>query len=154
MRLYQYISGYSLVLVLYTVLYGKGVRELASKFNIKDQLDFKFNVNGKEVSGEEAVEQAQEFLSKMSSEMGGLLQKLGKNATSNVTSKSINAIKDKVLPNNLSVDSIKDLLNQEKLNELREKLPVVDASTDDGNFQVNVNGKPLFSLDISNFIKK
>ncbi|WP_445487519.1 hypothetical protein [Niallia sp. 03133] len=127
---------------------------MASKFNIKDQLDFKFNVNGKEVSGEEAVEQAQEFLSKMSSEMGGLLQKLGKNATSNVTSKSINAIKDKVLPNNLSVDSIKDLLNQEKLNELREKLPVVDASTDDGNFQVNVNGKPLFSLDISNFIKK
>ncbi|MFT8321232.1 MAG: hypothetical protein ABF649_10025 [Bacillus sp. (in: firmicutes)] len=127
---------------------------MAKNFNIKDQLDFKFNVNGKEVSGEEAVEQAQEFLTKMSSEMGGLVKKLGKNVTNNVTNSSINAIKDKVLPNSINTDSIKDLLNQDKLTALREKLPVIDASTDDGNIQVNVNGKSLFSLDLSNFIKK
>ncbi len=146
-----------MVSVLYTVLYGKGVRELAGNFNIKDQLDFKFNVNGKEVSGEEAKKHAQELLNKMSEEMGGIIKKLGKNVTNKVTSKvasnGINAVKDKVLPNNLNLDSFKNLFDQEKLNELREKLPVIDASNDNGDIKVNVNGKPLFSLDLSNFKK-
>ncbi|PKG23108.1 hypothetical protein [Niallia nealsonii] len=127
---------------------------MAGNFNIKDQLDFKFNVNGKEVSGEEGAKHAQELLSKVSSEMGDLLKKLGKDVTSNVANKGVNAIKDKVIPANINIDSIKDMLNQEKLNEWKEKLPVIDASTDDGNFQINVNGKSLFTLNISNFIKK
>ncbi|GKU82559.1 hypothetical protein [Niallia sp. NCCP-28] len=127
---------------------------MAGNFNIKDQLDFKFNVNGKEVSGEEGAKHAQEFLSKMSSEMGDLLKKLGKDVTSNVANKGVNAIKDKVIPTNINIDSVKDMLNQEKLNEWKEKLPVIDASTDDGNFQINVNGKSLFTLNLSNFIKK
>lgn len=130
------------------------MRELAGNFNIKDQLDFKFNVNGKEVSGEEGAKHAQEFLSKMSSEMGDLLKKLGKDVTNNVANKGVNAIKDKVIPTNINMDSLKDILNQEKLNEWKEKLPVIDASTDDGNFQINVNGKSLFTLNLSNFIKK
>ncbi|MGP7817632.1 hypothetical protein [Niallia sp. 01092] len=130
---------------------------MAGNFNIKDQLDFKFNVNGKEVSGEEAKKHAQELLNKMSEEMGGIIKKLGKNVTNKVTSKvasnGINAVKDKVLPNNLNLDSFKNLFDQEKLNELREKLPVIDASNDNGDIKVNVNGKPLFSLDLSNFKK-
>jgi len=154
MRLNQYIRGYSLVYFLYTVLYGKGVRELAGNFNIKDQLDFKFNVNGKEVSGEEGAKYAQEFLSKMSSEMGGLIKKLGKDVTSTVANKGVHAVKDKVIPTNINLDSVKDWLNQEKLGQWKEKLPVIDAATENGDFQINVNGKPLFNLNLSNFTKK
>lgn len=177
MLLHQCISGYSLVLFLYTVLYGKGVRELAGKFNSKDQIDFKFNVNGKEVSNEEGAAQAQEFINKMSDEMSGLIRKLGSKVTDTVSKNSVdaikdkiipssinalkdkvvpsslNAIKDKVLPSSFNMNSIKDLLKQENLDKMKEKLPVIEASNEDGNVKVNVNGKSLFSLDLSNFKK-
>jgi hypothetical protein len=154
MRLNQSISGYSLVHFLYTVLYGKGVRELAGNFNKKDQFDFKLNVNGKEVSGEDGAAYAQDLINKLSGEMSGIVKKLTKNVANTVTSNGIEAIKEKVLPNSLTINSIKDLLNQEKLSKLKEKLPVIEASSEDGDVKVNVNGKSLFSLDLSNFIKK
>ncbi len=163
---------------LYTVVYGKGVRKLAGLFNNNDQFDFKFNVNGKEVSGEEGAKYAQELVGKLSTEMGGLVQKLTKGLTNNVPESTMEAVKEKVAPNvdldsikekvaNIDFDSLKDkvmpnlnpetlksLVNQETLSKLQEKLPVIDASNDDGNLKLNVNGKPIFSLDLSDFIKK
>lgn len=163
---------------LYTVVYGKGVRKLAGLFNNNDQFDFKFNVNGKEVSGEEGAKYAQELVGKLSTEMGGLVQKLTKGLTNNVSESTMEAVKEKVAPNvdldsikekvaNIDFDSLKDkvmpnlnpetlksLVNQETLSKLQEKLPVIDASNDDGNLKLNVNGKPIFSLDLSDFIKK
>jgi polyhydroxyalkanoate synthesis regulator phasin len=167
-----------LVKSLYTVVYGKGVRKLAGLFNNNDQFDFKFNVNGKEVSGEEGAKYAQELVGKLSTEMGGLVQKLTKGLTNNVSESTMEAVKEKVAPNvdldsikekvaNIDFDSLKDkvmpnlnpetlksLVNQETLSKLQEKLPVIDASNDDGNLKLNVNGKPIFSLDLSDFIKK
>ena len=163
---------------LYTVVYGKGVRKLAGLFNNNDQFDFKFNVNGKEVSGEEGAKYAQELVGKLSTEMGGLVQKLTEGLKSNVSERTMEAVKEKVAPNvdldsikekvaNIDLDSLKDkvmpnlnpetlksLVNQETLSKIQEKLPVIDASNDDGNLQLNVNGKPIFSLDLSDFIKK
>lgn len=163
---------------LYTVVYGKGVRKLAGLFNNNDQFDFKFNVNGKEVSGEEGAKYAQELIGKLSTEMGGLVQKLTKGLTNNVSESTIEAVKEKVAPNvdldsikekvanidfdslkekvlpNLNTETLKSLANQETLSKLQEKLPVIDASNDDGNLKLNVNGKPIFSLDLSDFIKK
>ncbi len=163
---------------LYTVVYGKGVRKLAGLFNNNDQFDFKFNVNGKEVSGEEGAKYAQELVGKLSTEMGGLVQKLTEGLKSNVSERTMEAVKEKVASNvdldsikekvaNIDLDSLKDkvmpnlnpetlksLINQETLSKIQEKLPVIDASNDDGNLQLNVNGKPIFSLDLSDFIKK
>ena len=151
---------------------------MAGLFNNNDQFDFKFNVNGKEVSGEEGAKYAQELVGKLSTEMGGLVQKLTKGLTNNVSESTMEAVKEKVAPNvdldsikekvaNIDLDSLKDkvmpnlnpetlksLVNQETLSKLQEKLPVIDASNDDGNLQLNVNGKPIFSLDLSDFIKK
>lgn len=142
-----------MVSFLYTVLYGKGVRELAGKFNIKDQFDLKFNVNGKEVSNEERAAYVEQFMNKMTEEMGGLAKKLSSKVTDTVANKSVDAIKEKAV-NTLNINSIKDLLNEDNLSKLKEKLPVIDASNEEGNLKVNVNGKSLFSLDLSNFIKK
>lgn len=163
---------------LYTVVYGKGVRKLAGLFNNNDQFDFKFNVNGKEVSGEEGAKYAQDLVGKLSTEMGGLVQKLTEGLKSNVSERTMEAVKEKVASNvdldsikekvaNIDLDSLKDkvmpnlnpetlksLINQETLSKIQEKLPVIDASNDDGNLQLNVNGKPIFSLDLSDFIKK
>ena len=168
------------------------MRELAGLFNQNDQFDFKFNVNGKEVSGEEGSKYAQELIDKMTSEMGGLVKKLSKGAASNIASAKLDELKDKIpsnlnvesikekipsslnvenildkIPSNLildsikekvmphlNIDSVKDLVNQETFSKLQEKLPVIDASNDDGNIKLNVNGKPLFSLNLSDFIKK
>lgn len=154
------------------------MRKLAGLFNNNDQFDFKFNVNGKEVSGEEGAKYAQELVGKLSTEMGGLVQKLTKGLTNNVSESTMEAVKEKVAPNvdldsikekvaNIDFDSLKDkvmpnlnpetlksLVNQETLSKLQEKLPVIDASNDDGNLKLNVNGKPIFSLDLSDFIKK
>lgn len=154
------------------------MRKLAGLFNNNDQFDFKFNVNGKEVNGEEGAKYAQELIGKLSTEMGGLVQKLTKGLTNNVSESTIEAVKEKVAPNmnldsikekvaNIDLDSLKDkvmpnlnpetlksLVNQETLSKLQEKLPVIDASNDDGNLKLNVNGKPIFSLDLSDFIKK
>ncbi|HEO8418927.1 hypothetical protein [Niallia sp. FSL W8-0635] len=151
---------------------------MAGLFNNNDQFDFKFNVNGKEVSGEEGAKYAQELVGKLSTEMGGLVQKLTKGLTNNVSESTMEAVKEKVAPNvdldsikekvaNIDFDSLKDkvmpnlnpetlksLVNQETLSKLQEKLPVIDASNDDGNLKLNVNGKPIFSLDLSDFIKK
>jgi len=131
----------------------KGVRELAGKFNIKDQFDFKFNVNGKEVSNEERAAYVDQFMSKMTNEMGGLAKKLTSKVSDTVATKSVDAIKEKAV-NTLNINSLKDLLNEDNLGKLKEKLPVIDASNEDGNLKVNLNGKSLFSLDLSNFIKK
>ena len=154
------------------------MRKLAGLFNNNDQFDFKFNVNGKEVSGEEGAKYAQELVGKLSTEMGGLVQKLTEGLKSNVSERTMEAVKEKVAPNvdldsikekvaNIDLDSLKDkvmpnlnpetlksLVNQETLSKIQEKLPVIDASNDDGNLQLNVNGKPIFSLDLSDFIKK
>jgi len=126
---------------------------LAGKFNIKDQFDFKFNVNGKEVSNEERAAYVDQFMSKMTNEMGGLAKKLTSKVSDTVATKSVDAIKEKAV-NTLNINSLKDLLNEDNLGKLKEKLPVIDASNEDGNLKVNVNGKSLFSLDLSNFIKK
>ncbi len=126
---------------------------MAGKFNIKDQFDFKFNVNGKEVSNEERAAYVEQFMNKMTDEMGGLAKKLSSKVTDTVANKSVDAIKEKAV-NTLNINSIKDLLNEDNLNKLKEKLPVIDASNEEGNLKVNVNGKSLFSLDLSNFIKK
>lgn len=151
---------------LYTVVYGKGVRKLAGLFNKNDQFDFKINVNGKEVTGEDGAKYAQELIEKLSTEMGGLVQKLTKSVSENVAGSTIESLKDKVATNvdldsikekvlpNLNPETLKSLLNQDTLSKLQEKLPVIDASNDDGNLKLNVNGKPIFSLDISDFIKK
>lgn len=154
------------------------MRKLAGLFNNNDQFDFKFNVNGKEVSGEEGAKYAQELVGKLSTEMGGLVQKLTEGLKSNVPERTMEAVKEKVASNvdldsikekvaNIDLDSLKDkvmpnlnpetlksLINQETLSKIQEKLPVIDASNDDGNLQLNVNGKPIFSLDLSDFIKK
>lgn len=154
------------------------MRKLAGLFNNNDQFDFKFNVNGKEVSGEEGAKYAQELVGKLSTEMGGLVQKLTEGLKSNVSERTMEAVKEKVASNvdldsikekvaNIDLDSLKDkvmpnlnpetlksLINQETLSKIQEKLPVIDASNDDGNLQLNVNGKPIFSLDLSDFIKK
>ncbi|CAI9390690.1 hypothetical protein ACTQ5K_21870 [Niallia sp. Sow4_A1] len=151
---------------------------MAGLFNNNDQFDFKFNVNGKEVSGEEGAKYAQELVGKLSTEMGGLVQKLTEGLKSNVSERTMEAVKEKVASNvdldsikekvaNIDLDSLKDkvmpnlnpetlksLINQETLSKIQEKLPVIDASNDDGNLQLNVNGKPIFSLDLSDFIKK
>lgn len=151
---------------------------MAGLFNNNDQFDFKFNVNGKEVSGEEGAKYAQELVGKLSTEMGGLVQKLTEGLKSNVSERTMEAVKEKVASNvdldsikekvaNIDLDSLKDkvmpnlnpetlksLINQETLSKIQEKLPVIDASNDDGNLKLNVNGKPIFSLDLSDFIKK
>ena len=142
------------------------MRKLAGLFNKNDQFDFKFNVNGKEVTGEDGAKYAQELIEKLSTEMGGLVQKLTKGVSENVAGSTIESLKDKVATNvdldsikekvlpNLNPETLKSLLNQDTLSKLQEKLPVIDASNDDGNLKLNVNGKPIFSLDISDFIKK
>ncbi|KAB7668736.1 hypothetical protein [Bacillus sp. B1-b2] len=133
---------------------------MAGLFNKNDNTDFKINVNGKDVSAEEGAQLAKEFFNKMTSEMGGIVNKIAKNTTGVEALKekipsdiNLDSIKERIMPH-VNVDSFKEYVNEETLSKLQEKLPVIDASNDDGNIKLNVNGKPLFTLNLSDFIKK
>lgn len=142
------------------------MRKLAGLFNKNDQFDFKFNVNGKEITGEDGAKYAQELITKLSSEMGGLVQKLTKGVSENIAGTTMDAMKEKVasavdldsikekVKPHLNPETLKSIVSEDTLSKLQEKLPVIDASNDDGNLKLNVNGKPIFSLDLSDFIKK
>lgn len=80
---------------------------MAGLFNKNDQFDFKFNVNGKEVTGEDGAKYAQELITKLSSEMGGLVQKLTKGVSENVAGTTMDAMKEKVA-SAVDLDSIKE----------------------------------------------
>ncbi|MCS0787128.1 hypothetical protein [Cytobacillus pseudoceanisediminis] len=119
----------------------------------KENSNYKVSINGKEMTGEEAKQYAEEMVAKFTETMGGFY------------TKGLEKIQSEELKGNL-MESLKPLKNLEGLftknssrignmiPALKNLLPVVETSEDYKQVKLSVNGKKLLDLNLSDMMKK
>ncbi|AND39475.1 MULTISPECIES: hypothetical protein [Cytobacillus] len=119
----------------------------------KENSNYKVSINGKEMTGEEAKQYAEEMVAKFTETLGGFY------------TKGLEKIQSEELKGNL-MESLKPLRNLEGLftknssgignmiPALKNLLPVVETSEDYKQVKLSVNGKKLLDLDLSDMMKK
>ncbi|WP_264737259.1 hypothetical protein [Cytobacillus firmus] len=119
----------------------------------KENSNYKVSINGKELTGEEAKQYAEQMVVKFTETLGGFC------------TKGLEKIQSEELKGNL-MESIKPLKNLEGLftknssgigymiPALKNLLPVVETSEDYKQVKLSVNGKKLLDLDLSDMMKK
>ncbi|MBP3039513.1 hypothetical protein J9303_08435 [Bacillaceae bacterium Marseille-Q3522] len=114
--------------------------------------NIEMNVNGKKISGAESQAIAREIGATLTKEIGNALHSIAKS----LPSANINAdsLLKKIQTSNVSLSSLREVWKTANLDKLKEQLPVIDATHDDGKIGLNLNGKPLLQLDLSRFTEK
>ncbi|MBX9972492.1 hypothetical protein [Cytobacillus firmus] len=119
----------------------------------KENSNYKVSINGKELTGEEAKQYAEQMVAKFTETLGGYY------------TKGFEKIQSEELKGNL-MESLKPLKNLEGLFTknssrignmipvLKNLLPVVETSEDYKQVKLSVNGKKLLDLDLLDMMKK
>ncbi|CAM3427697.1 hypothetical protein [Cytobacillus oceanisediminis] len=119
----------------------------------KENSSYKVSINGKELTGEEAKEYAENVVAKLTDSLGGFY------------SKGLEKIQSDELRESIK-DALKPLKNLEGLCSknssgignmipaLKNLLPVVETSEDYKQVKLSVNGQKLLDMDLSNLTKK
>lgn len=119
----------------------------------KENSSYKVSINGKELTGEEAKQYAEQMVAKFTESLGGFY------------TKGLEKIQSEELKGDL-MEAFKPLKNLEGLfaknssgignmiPALKNLSPVVETSEDYKQVKLSVNGKKLLDLDLSDMMKK